>query len=77
MPLPPLALPCTLTAAPRPSLTGRVRSCSTCELQYADVPEGVYMNYYQLSATSVWPAEKDSCNSHDAAVHKKGRLTGT
>ena len=43
--------------------------CQTCELRYADVPDGVYINYYQLTAP-VWPSEKDSCHSKDSFVSK-------
>ena len=39
------------------------------------MPEGVYINYYQLSAP-IWPSEKHSCASKDTFVHKKGRVTG-
>jgi hypothetical protein len=50
-------------------------SCQTCELRYADVPDGVYLNYYQLTAP-VWPSEEKSCRSTDTFVSKKGRVTG-
>jgi hypothetical protein len=54
---------------------GKASSCQTCELRYADVPEGVYVNYYQLTAP-VWPSEAHSCRSKDSFVSKKGRITG-
>ena len=53
----------------------KASSCQTCELRYADVPEGVYVNYYKLTAP-LWPSEAHSCRSKDSFVSKKGRITG-